>query len=608
MKARTLKYWAAFMVAFSLFLVSCHDENVFIDDSDQVVEEDSDSDIKGGYPNGADYKNAIVGAIDAKKVNYDLNWDGVDGLEYKLGDQSLALIVPWASGSAHSMGIPSEWIDMNCYDASSAENCAYSRYNGWELVYSNLADPEQNKKLFALYNKYTGVLRIFFNEVEAMVDFAPGFIYEGIQVNGSNLLNFAFEDPLPMDVSPSSGNTTYVFLPTDSFFGGVTGSMYKFRNWYGMEVECAYDANAAPMSSMNYNIWFATTTTIGAKDSALKYVAGNISATYTNSSSWDFSIKPEEQMAMVTKDAWDGGWLVGHEIKEKAEGKDKVEKQKYIQLWEALTTEVPSLQANEIATGVQSLFTEGASVLANVGGRLLNSAVGMGNAETMLPLSMVKIRSAAAIGIQPVSISEHAGREMLAGLILPGYEGSFALYNERLGVWNLVTAPKVYVDQFSICKYNSPANTPNTKPTSWETRYDLRLQPVELVLNPAIKDIFEELPNDSITQDLVFTDALEDVTPTPSPYGLNNGNLIYASDNPSLVTLKETMPDIKISSFNPDTSFASLWDDKIKNVKETMYCRVAFKLKHKTTGQVVGFSKYFKVNAVKGTHTHNDLR
>lgn len=606
MKARTFKYWATFMVAFGLFLVSCHDENVFIDESDHIVGEgsDSDSENNGGYNNGADYENAIMGEINAKKAYYDLDWDGTEHLEYKLGSTTGGLTVPWAIGSTLGMGVPSEWID---FPNPSTEERAYSHHNGWELVYSNLADPEQDKKLFALYNKYTGILRIFFCEIDYRYYDVPGFIYGGIQVNGSNLLNFAFENPLPMDVSPSSGNTTYVFMPASNFFGGLTGVWYMSHNWYGMEVECAYDANAAPTSSMDYNIWFATTTIMGAEDSAMKYVAGNVSATYTGSNSWNFVIKPQEQTAMVTKDAQYAGWLIGKEIAEKAGGRDKVEKQKYTQLWEALAAEMPSLQTSEIVSGVESLFTKGAPALADLGGRLLNSAVGMGNTETISPLSMVKVRSAAAIGILPVGTGERAGKEMLAGLALPGGAEPSALYNERLGVWNLATAPQVHVDQFSICKYNSSANTPNTKPTSWETRYDLRLQPVELVLNPAIKDIFEELPNDSITQDLVFTDALEDVTPTPSPYGLNNGNLIYASDNPRLVTLKETMPDIKISSFNPDTSFASLWDDKIKNVKETMYCRVAFKLKHKTTGQVIGFSKYFKVNAVKGTHTHNDL-
>lgn len=172
------------------------------------------------------------------------------------------------------------------------------------------------------------------------------------------------------------------------------------------------------------------------------------------------------------------------------------------------------------------------------------------------------------------------------------------------------------MDQFSICYYDSfsgnatssPASIkPGTSPVSWETRYDLRLQPVELVLNPAIKDIFEDLQPNSIKQDLVFTDALEDVTPTPSPYGLNNGNFIYASNAPSLVTLKETMPDIKLSGFDPDTSFVPLWNEKIQNVGRTMYCRVYFTLRHRTTKQEIHFSKYFKVNPVKGTHTHSDL-
>ena len=45
----------------------------------------------------------------------------------------------------------------------------------------------------------------------------------------------------------------------------------------------------------------------------------------------------------------------------------------------------------------------------------------------------------------------------------------------------------------------------------------------------------------------------------------------------------------------------------MQQIENNMYCRVSFELKHKTTSKVVGFSKYFKVDAIKGMQVHTDL-
>lgn len=66
-------------------------------------------------------------------------------------------------GSSNNLGIPSTWLDENASDPIYA-NRYYSRENGWELIYSNITESTPTK-YFALYHKYTGLLRFFFYEI-----------------------------------------------------------------------------------------------------------------------------------------------------------------------------------------------------------------------------------------------------------------------------------------------------------------------------------------------------------------------------------------------------------------------------------------------------------
>lgn len=48
------------------------------------------------------------------------------------------------------------------------------------------------------------------------------------------------------------------------------------------------------------------------------------------------------------------------------------------------------------------------------------------------------------------------------------------------------------------------------------------------------------------------------------------------------------------------------WEKTIEQVLKNVYCRISFELKHKQTSETIAFSKYFRVNAIKGSHSHVD--
>lgn len=81
----------------------------------------------------------------------------------------------------------------------------------------------------------------------------------------------------------------------------------------------------------------------------------------------------------------------------------------------------------------------------------------------------------------------------------------------------------------------------------------------------------------------------------------NNSPQLYQNDS------KEYKPTIQLNGYNSNTSFNGPWEDEIEALNGELYCRVCFELKHKTTSEIIGYSKYFKVNVVKGTHSHSDI-
>lgn len=372
MKARAFKYWASFMVAFCLSLASCHDEEIYIDE-DYVFDEE----------------------ITTRTYDDALEWDGVTTLPYKSGNTSGNLIVPWAPGSTHSMGIPTEWIQLDLYQSPSAENRIFSRYNGWELVYSNLSDSEQSNKYFALYNKYTGILRIFFYQLK---NSATGSVtHEGIQVAGSKLLNFTFGDPKPMDESPDSA--TYVFFPQSKFQAStndtisLNGVAYASDNWYGLEVECAYDVNTNSKAKMRLKVWSDVVTITDTNGSLKGFTTGNISTIYSNNPLWNFDIQYNDRKTTVIQTPNDGAATVTKKIQESSN------------FWTSLKSKIPELAEK----GIQALFTGSASTLVNIGGRLLSSALGMGNDQTLSSLSEVKLDTDAQLSLNTVSTTSGPG-------------------------------------------------------------------------------------------------------------------------------------------------------------------------------------------------------
>lgn len=170
--------------------------------------------------------------------------------------------LPWAKGSTVSLGIPNEWLDPNAYSPTFSERY-YSRENNWVLVYSNLTKNTVNK-YFALYNTRTGLLRFF---VYALSNASGGGVsssYWGIRVDKSTSL-FNFTTEFANDMTKKIAGPSYITSPPGTVMGTqFIGKGYQVNNWYGLEVECAYDPSIAVGTLYNFEMmgWAVNKTTI----------------------------------------------------------------------------------------------------------------------------------------------------------------------------------------------------------------------------------------------------------------------------------------------------------------------------------------------------------
>lgn len=159
---------------------------------------------------------------------YPLNWENIDYMPTPPGVPRI--LVPWASGASRQ------------FTFELAND--YRKANGWELVYNTFNSTVLEDKLyFVLYNKYSGLLRMY------MYIPSTGFIpsanmihtleIEGSHSNNSPILNFS--DQVIVDVNTKS-----------QFASIVEKAQVAPGTWYAFQHELAYDRDAATQTSSSF--------------------------------------------------------------------------------------------------------------------------------------------------------------------------------------------------------------------------------------------------------------------------------------------------------------------------------------------------------------------
>lgn len=575
------KHLLFLLVAISF--ASCQDDTIMVQSELQSSEIDSRAAYDSGY----------------------VEWDNVDNLAYKNGSDAIqyGLPLPWEPGSSASSGIPGDWIDQNLRDPNPL-NRYYSQANGWIMVYNNLLEHEQGNKYFALYNKNTGIFRMFFYAIESSSGVGTSGAFMGLKVSeSSSLLNFSFSSPLAMD-EPQTNATTFYF-PVCEFSGNNIGNRegYKANQWYGMEVELAYETNSQNNNRLRAKLGGINITNTQTTGSSTGNIKGNIQTTYSNTPSFNLNFTSNTNhnisstLNLSYNDAKD-------EIVAKIENGVSSNSSFFKDLWNGIKKDFPSIASSSIKDGISSILDSGTSLGTKLISRLAKKVLGVSSGP-MTATSKVELGIGLDFSGVSTSETEFEGWGNITDIPLPGTTFNNQLYNEKLGVWNIASRPTVYADMYAYSYFWPEELAPNQpKPRAYEIDFRYTLIPCSLVVNPVVLQNFNIA---NVQQKLVCNSSQYNyMKNTPIAYGLN-GNMEVYNATDGTIQLERVSDDFVEATYNPQTNYGTKWNFGLSQL-EPLYCHFSFDLVAKDGSKTYSFSKYFAVKAAYQRNFYHEER
>ncbi|MBP1593292.1 MAG: hypothetical protein H6Q12_310 [Bacteroidetes bacterium] len=378
---------------------------------------------KSAYDNSFDWENCT-------KV------DMVNGSGNIVKDVNL----PWQLGVSN-MGIPSEWIDQNIEEEYSQR--MYTKQNNWELVYSNIRETTSYKYI-VLYNKMTGVLRCFYYILSDPSSTGTTNSVWGIGINKSSAL-FNYTSCIAEDASIKKASPIYISTPIGAI-SNTTFSTVGFQNqvWYGIEIECAYDPQTSISDDCNLYLMGRAIDKITYNGTGTSN--GNIEGTITSTApagaglSLQFSNMFNTTNSIITNQNSVVG-AVGDTVEKGVTKKDPF----FTSLWNNIKSNAGKWAISGLESGVKqglsAIVSSGGTAVAKIIGNLFSSISGSNNTISKVDMKMVLN-----------SKYKFEGEKVLPGwtdcaLPVPGTksdtQANRPLYNNALGVWNLVRTPKI---------------------------------------------------------------------------------------------------------------------------------------------------------------------
>lgn len=503
------------------------------------------------------------------------DWDRSD--EFKVLDRnndSIVLSLPWLEGSTSNLGIPPDWIDPNATITPNSER-SYSRENGWVLVYSNMNAASEVNKYFALYHKYTGIIRFFFYTIGTETG-STGYNSTtlGINVNSpTSLFNFTTE--LATGINNLKDAPGYTFSPNIKLANGEMNNIgFKVNQWYGMEFECAYDPSISSTATFNILLWGTKFAKITGSSTTTGSINGTIVSTSPDMPNLSLQFGDHSNVKnsyRLTQD--DAGNVVGEKIDKSISEGDNF----FGKLWNNIKTNASSWITSGLESGakkgLEAIMSSGGSVIGSALGGVFNSLIGKDKQKAATVSLDLKAESVFELESQ-----EENSQWRISQFPVPGVRtNNPPLYNNHLGVWNLQETPK-----FKIHLYEYRARSIMGS----YYRHTLEIEPSTIRLNPALES---ECAIKNFKQELLLP-----------RYNIEKPNSQHKEE---LVSMEE--------HYNVGTSYRTETHDGITSSfgvppeANNAKVRVTFDLYNKATNKLItSFNKCFDAVSIPGeTHT-----
>ncbi|MGN0228310.1 MAG: hypothetical protein ACI4BH_00730 [Muribaculaceae bacterium] len=446
------------LLLISLFVASCSDE------IEQVAVQSTPQPLtRAGYDEGA------------------FQWDNVNYFEYRLDSDEIKsnLSVPWKPGIASAMGIPQDWVDFNYLDSDPYKR-KYSEANGWKLVYSNLYEKSEHIKYFALYNKYTGIMRLFtytFGSDNTANDQA---VQLGIYLSGnSSVLSFC--DEFPSGMSERKNGTAFYYIPKSCIFTSGMATSFSQNQWYGMEVELAYDSTVTDANLFSFGLQSQNITNITLGGSIAGSITGNVTTVYSNTPNFNFNINNSKNCS-INQGISDAGNNIKNAINNGLNSTDTTKKNFWESIWNKIKTTTSGLADKTVDQGINAIISAGSSFATKKLGHLAKSIFGIGG--PISSESKVDLGANLTLNVQG-NATNLTNQLNVNNIPLPGGNYPNVLYNEKLGAWNLSSTPIVYTNMHAYSYYYAQ-NPDRTRPVATQATFRYYLSYPTIVINPLI--------------------------------------------------------------------------------------------------------------------------
>lgn len=534
----------------------------------------------------------------------EFDWDKVDRISLfnpNIG-QAAEVELPWIKGSTSSYGIPASWLDENAFSTNFSERY-YSRENGWNLVYSNLTSTSA-AKYFALYNKYTGILRFFFYTLSNASGNGSTCAFWGLNINKpSSLFNFTYD--YAKIITEKTTNPSYITSTPGVYMAEeFIGKGYIVNNWYGFEIECAYDPDIIQGSGYNFELlgWAVNKTKTEGEGKTEGSITGTISYISPNGSpnlSLNNMFNKSEANRTIIGDENNIAEQLGNKIEEGVAQNDS--------FFKGLWNKIKQGSDAGIKDGAKKVLSKalatGGSAAIKVFGKLTNSVLGIGgNSKPSTASVDLRIKSMTDFTFE--SETRFPGWGGITQFPIPGSSTNNydkPIYNKPLGVWNLGKTPIINIEGIARRFPDGPINP---EKGIYKFTYFIDCKKDDIILNDEIKNLVT-------IEDFKVELAVEEGSSCISPSGKHISN--YGPEPTALIKQrkyysKETMginkegilqSIIHGNLFIFNDTFRT-WDfvrqiEPVPYHHGTFKAIISFQLVEKATGNTYYFSRWFDV-------------
>lgn len=490
------------MLVLCVLNISCTDDNIVV--RDNTISNVSTINTRSGFDDKFDLDNV-------KKLQ----------IKNPLTNIISEVSLPWTIGAGDSYGISREWYDINAENI----NRMYQSSKGWYLVYSNLLHNDF-RKYFAIYNKYTGLLRIFYYMHSSSANSGSSNSFWGIRVANATTSMFGFSSGIATDMSKLSNNPFFISSPELTFESSDLNKAskgYLYNNWYGIEIEIAYDSSLYSSNTIKYfdlGGWCNNISSITGKIDTKGDITGKI---ISSSSGGSFTLSLSNLFNNTTSSVITNNQSIINNVGDNIDTKIASGDNFFKSLWTNIQTNAKKWISSGLESGakkgLEATFSSGGSVIGESIGGLFNSLIGASSKENV---SKVELQIATISEVRLTNNSSIDGWGSVCQLPIPGTTVDNQLYtpmyNKPLGVWNIKATPKL------ICELTHIRNQSLPKNDMTKVEIYFEKEP-EIILNPIISSEY------TVTDYKFYIIDNLSCPPYSGTPVLINGNSAYASES-----------------------------------------------------------------------------